>query len=110
MGNETSKPLTVVIRDQNDIIIAGLSGRTIYHKFLINVLWVNDKYRGQGLGFQLMEKAEQEAKHQGCKAAQVDTLEFQAPSFYQKCGFEIIGTAPGFKGCPEQHFLFKTYD
>ncbi len=110
MGNETSKPLTVIMRDSNNTIVAGISGRTIYHKFLINVVWVSDEYRGQRLGYQLMKLAEQEAKQQGCKAAQVDTLAFQAPNFYQKCGFEVIGTAPGFDGCPEQYFLFKRYE
>nr|WP_283104521.1 GNAT family N-acetyltransferase [Shewanella olleyana] len=110
MGDETSKPLTVVIKDDNDNVIAGLAGRTIYNKFLINVLWVDEKLRGEGLGYKLMALAESEARKRGCLAAQVDTLAFQASDFYQKNGFTIIGTAPGFPGCPEQNFLFKHYD
>lgn len=109
MGTETTQPLTVVARDEEGKIIGGVAGRTIFKNFLIDVLWVDAKTRGTGLGRQLMERSEAEAKKRGCVVAQVDTLEFQAPVFYQKVGFEIIGTVPGFPGSPERYFLMKTY-
>ncbi|WP_310596767.1 hypothetical protein [Aeromonas aquatica] len=36
-----------------------------------------------------MEIAEREAQARGCIAAQVDTLPFQAPKFYEKWDFRL---------------------
>ncbi|CAM3432986.1 GNAT family N-acetyltransferase [Shewanella pealeana] len=112
MGPETSKPLAVVAHDDNNTsgkLIGGVAGRTIYDNFLINVLWVDEAARGSGLGRQLMQLAEIEAKSRGCTMAQVDTLSFQAPAFYQKLGFEIIGTVPSTDKSPARYFLLKKY-
>ncbi|MNG92776.1 Acetyltransferase (GNAT) family protein [compost metagenome] len=81
--------MMVVLRDDNGEIVGGIARRTIYHQSLIEVLWVHNDNRGEGLGVQLMEIAEYEAKSRGCIAAQVDTLSFQAPKFYEKWGFRL---------------------
>ncbi|MFM1640187.1 GNAT family N-acetyltransferase [Aeromonas salmonicida] len=109
MGEERSQPLIMVIRDDSGEIVGGIAGRTIYHQFLIEVLWVHDDKRGQGLGIQLMELAECEAKKRGCIAAQVDTLSFQAPKFYEKMGFQIVGKVTDVKNSPDRYFLLKHY-
>ena len=109
MGPETSKPLSVVMRDEDDKLIGGVSGRTIYKNFLIGVVWVDKVARGTGLGRQLMELAEIEAKKRGCVVAQLDTLSFQAPLFYQKLGFEVVGSVPALPDSPERYFLLKNY-
>ncbi|MEZ9594992.1 N-acetyltransferase [Shewanella sp. 10N.261.52.F9] len=56
-----------------------------------------------------MQHAEVEAKNRGCIMAQVDTLSFQAPLFYQKLGLEIIATVPNTAKSPERYFLLKKY-
>jgi len=109
MGPEDTLPLSVVARDEDNKIIGGVSGRTIYKNFLIGIVWVDKETRGTGLGRKLMEFAEVEAKKRGCLVAQLDTLSFQAPDFYQKLGFDIVGTVPGFPGSPERYFLLKTF-
>ncbi|MGS0695098.1 GNAT family N-acetyltransferase [Shewanella sp. 0m-4] len=114
MGPETSKALSVVAHDSSDSsgsgkLIGGVAGRTIYDNFLINVVWVDKAARGTGLGRKLMLQAETEAKKRGCTMAQLDTLSFQAPVFYQKLGFEIIGTVPSTAKSPERYFLLKRY-
>lgn len=108
LGDESTLPLSVISRDDNGELIGGVSGRTIYRNFLIGVVWVDKKYRGTGLGRQLMELAEDEAIGRGCLVSQVDTLSIQAPVFYQKLGFEIIGSVPEFPGSPARYFLMKT--
>ncbi|MCG9728246.1 GNAT family N-acetyltransferase [Shewanella sp. Isolate13] len=109
MGPETSKPLAVVAHDDSGKLIGGVAGRTIYDNFLINVVWVDENARGSGLGRDLMQRAEIEAKQRDCTMAQVDTLSFQAPVFYQKLGFEIIGTVPSTAKSPERYFLLKKF-
>jgi len=109
MGREETKPLSVVARDEDDKLIGGVSGRTIYKQFLVEVAWVDKDTRGTGLGRRLMELAEVEAKKRGCVAAQVDTLSYQAPDFYKKLGFEVVGTVTGISESPDRYFLLKKY-
>lgn len=109
MGDEDTQPLSVVARDDVGNIIGGVTGRSIYKNFLIEVVWVDKAARGTGLGRQLMQQAEEQAKQRGCLAAQLDTLSFQAPQFYQKLGFEVVGTVPEFAGSPARYFMLKKY-
>ncbi|MFO1252234.1 MAG: GNAT family N-acetyltransferase [Inhella sp.] len=109
LGAETSRPLAVEVRDAQGRLLGGLSGRTIYRQFLIDLLWVAEDARGQGLGRQLMAAAEAEARQRGCVAAQLDTLDFQAPHFYAKLGFETVGRVSGIPANPERFFLLKRY-
>ena len=109
MGDETSSALSVISRDESGRIVGGVSGRTIYNQFLIEVAWVSQEFRRSGLGQSLMQRAEKEAKARGCLAAQVDTLSFQAPGFYQKLGFEIVGKVTGVENSPDRFFLAKRY-
>jgi len=39
-------------------------------------------------------RAEEEAITRGCKYGFVDTMDYQSPAFYQKLGYEIVGTIP----------------
>lgn len=108
LGDEAALPLLAIAHDDNGVLIGGVSGRTIYKKFLIEIVWVDKKCRGTGLGRKLMGLAETEAKERGCLVLQLDTLSTQAPEFYQKLGFEIIGTVPEFSGSPAHYLLIKT--
>ena len=87
LGHADSKPLTVVARDAEDRLIGGVSGRTIYGHYLIEVVWVAESERSAGLGRELMNEAERQARQRGCYGAQVDTLSFQAPRFLREAGF-----------------------
>lgn len=109
MGNEKSKPLSVVATDDSGNLIGGVAGRTIYNQLLIEILWVSESSRGNGLGRSLMHRVENEAKARGCIATQVDTLSFQAPNFYQKLGFEVVGKVAGIPNSPDRFFLVKRY-
>ncbi|MCV2358667.1 GNAT family N-acetyltransferase [Paucibacter sp. TC2R-5] len=109
LGKELSKPLCAVGRDDAGKLLGGVAGRTIYKQFLIEVVWVDKAARGSGLGRRLMALAETEARQRGCVAAQVDTLALQAPDFYGKLGFEVIGRVTGIPGIPERVFLLKRY-
>ncbi|MGB0894370.1 MAG: GNAT family N-acetyltransferase [Parashewanella sp.] len=109
LGSEPAKPIAVIMRNKNNEIIAGVSGRTIYQHFLVDLLWVDESARGQGLGQQVMQQAEVEARKRGCIAAQVDTLSVQAPEFYQKLGFEIVGKVDGLTKDHDRYFLAKHF-
>ncbi|NKF49387.1 GNAT family N-acetyltransferase [Shewanella sp. WXL01] len=109
MGPEEPLPLGLTIKDTQGKVIGGIGGRTIYRNWLIEVLWIDDSLRGQGYGRKLIEQAEELAKQRGCVVAQLDTLEFQAADFYQKMGFEVVGTVPAFEGSPARYFMLKHF-
>lgn len=110
MGEEVSVPLSAICRDDDGVLVGGVAGRTIYQQFLIEVVWVHENYRAMGLGRELMALAENEALKRCCLAAQLDTLSFQAPVFYEKLGFEVIGKVEGIPGSPDRFFMLKKYD
>lgn len=109
LGNESTQPLTIVARSDDGDVIGGVAGQTIYKNFLINIVWIDAKYRGKGLGEELMQLAEVEAIKRGCLIAQLDTLDFQAPIFYEKLGFSVVGKVPKFSGSPARYFMMKQY-
>ncbi|MCV2367717.1 GNAT family N-acetyltransferase [Roseateles oligotrophus] len=109
LGQEVSKPLLAIGRDDEGKLLGGVAGRTIYKQFLIEVVWVDRCARGSGLGRKLMAMAETEARQRGCVAAQVDTLAVQAPDFYAKLGFEVVGRVTELQDSPERLFLLKRY-
>jgi ribosomal protein S18 acetylase RimI-like enzyme len=86
----------------------GLVGVTYWNALFIDILWVDGKYRGFGLGRMLVERAEMEARQRGCALAHVNTHSLQAPGFYRKMGYKVFGRLRGLpKGQSDYHFYKK---
>ena len=90
VGPDNHVLLNIVEYDENKNVIAGILGGTYWGWMHIDILWVDEKFRGQGLGSKLLEAAESEAKKRGCHSVHVDTMSWQAPEFYKKHGYKII--------------------
>ena len=58
----------------------------------IKWFWIDESYRRQGRGRALLEATEAEGRRRGCRAAWLDTFEFQARPFYEKRGYKVFGT------------------
>jgi len=95
------------IKDEQNQIIGGLNGACLYGCLYIDQLWLSDPLRGQGYGKALMNKAEEHGKQQGCTFAAVNTMDWEALGFYQKCGFEVEFTRKGFMKDSVFYFLRK---
>ena len=81
--------------------LIGASG-LVHHKglFIIRCIAVEEVYRGNGYGRQLVEIVLDEAKKLGAKEA---WLTAKIPKFYEKFGFEVIdrSVAPRISNCQE---------
>ena len=99
------RPIHIYVLDREETVLAGLVGRThaIPYSLEVSIIWVDERYRKQGFGRQLMEQAQQEARQRGCQYARLATSNFQAPGFYQKLGYTLYGTLDN---CPPGEKVF----
>ena len=84
--------LSVVLKQGDGEICAGLHGHTWGQCCEIKVIWIAESNRGQGLGSALLRYAELEAKLRGCRQIVLSTHSFQAPDFYEKAGYNRVAT------------------
>lgn len=97
-----------IIKDR-DKIIAGIAADVyVWNILFVSVFFVNEEYRGKGLGSILLEKVESEARSLGVKLSHLDTFDFQAKEFYEKHGYDVFGILDD---CPKGHkrYYMKKY-
>lgn len=91
-----NKPLEIIVKNDVNEIIGGIYGRSIWGTIEAKTFVVKEEYRNQGIGKQLIQTLENEAKIRNCKYIILDTFSFQAPDFYLKMGFEQTGIEKDF--------------
>jgi GNAT superfamily N-acetyltransferase len=87
-GEDLHIQIAVICRD-GDTIIGGLTGGASYGWMGIKFFWIDEKYRGMGIGRKILRLAEGEAIRQGCSHAHLNTHDFQAPEFYRRMGYRV---------------------
>jgi GNAT superfamily N-acetyltransferase len=102
------KAIGVFVTDTDGKKLAGLTGSTSGNWLRIDMLWVSDTLRGQGVGSKLILAAEEEARARGCCYAQVDTASFQARPFYEKLGYTLRFSLDNYPRHHQRHYLSKT--
>lgn len=85
------KNISFILRDEEDKILGGITETIFWYSLHIDFLWVDESLRGQGYGKQLLDNIEGIARENRCKLIQLNTFSFQAPNFYQKYGYEVVG-------------------
>ena len=106
-GRNDFRLLILTLRDAGGTIAGGLWGRTVYDWLFVELLVVPESMRGQGIGSELMRRAEQEAVARGCQNAWLDTFEFQARGFYEKLGYTCFGELADYPPGFGRYFLRK---
>ena len=66
-----------------------LNAYTAFSEVYVSGLWVNKDCRNKGYGKKLLSALENHFKGKGFNNINLVTSEFQAPGFYEKCGFVV---------------------
>ena len=107
VGPDNHELLNIVEYDDNQKVIAGILGGTYWGWMHLDILWVDEKYRKTGIGSKLLKAAEEEAVRRGCHSVHVDTMSWQAPEFYKKHGYRIIGELENIPDGNKKYHLVK---
>ena len=108
VGDHWKGRLTVLARDRFGHLVGGISGFTDRDWLRIEVLVVQEQVRHQGIGAQLLEAAEAEARRRGCHSVWLDTFSFQALPFYEAHGYAIFGALEQYPGTHTRYFVRKS--
>jgi len=104
-------PLTLSVRRAGETEpVGGLVGHTFAGWLFVALFHLPPDLRRQGLGSELLRRAEDEARARGCVGAYLDTFSFQARPFYEKQGYAVFGALPGFPPGHTRIFLAKRLD
>ncbi|MFX0093933.1 MAG: GNAT family N-acetyltransferase, partial [Candidatus Hodarchaeota archaeon] len=101
--------INLVVKNEDSQVIGGLMAYTTLKAVHTVRIWVDENYRNQGYGRELLTTAERIATENGCISGLVNTLSFQCPSFFQKCGYEIFGVSDGYPDSIKEYFLIKRF-
>ncbi|MBM4246957.1 MAG: GNAT family N-acetyltransferase [Deltaproteobacteria bacterium] len=100
--------LSIFLRDPDDEIVGGLLGQIWGGWLHVSHLWIAEPFRGAGHASGLLREAERFAIARGCHAARLDSHSFQAPDFYVKHGYHILGVLEDYPPGHQLVFLRKT--
>lgn len=102
-ANERPRTIAYFLRDEKERIVGGVQGMLWGRSMHIDVLWVDENFRGQGLGSKLMKAIEDYGAQHNYRLVYLETASFQALPFYQGLGYRVFGELPEIS---EGHTLF----
>ena len=110
VGRHDGLGLGFVVKDDAGETVGITAGYTWADISEIKQMWVNEAWRGRGLGRALLDAMVDEARARAVKRIWVASYDFQAPGLYERAGFKRMAE---FDGWPEGHvnvILCKTLD
>ena len=105
------EPLAITLNDpESGAVIGGLWGTSAVGWLYVELLAVPEGLRGQGLGRELLTRAEAIARKRGLRGIWLYTATFQAPGFYEKLGFSRFGALPDYAAGHDNLYYSKRLD
>jgi GNAT superfamily N-acetyltransferase len=106
MGKQKYRRFAVSLKEKG-AVVGGIVGEVWMTVLFIQLFWIEERFRGKGLGAKLIGKIEEEARRFGAVRSYVDTMSVQAPKFYRACGYREYGAIKGYPGGVTRHWLTK---
>ncbi|MBP2701240.1 MULTISPECIES: GNAT family N-acetyltransferase [Photobacterium] len=106
---EFESGLRFAIMAQNDKgeYVGGLQASVVWSYCVLELLWLSEETRGQGIGTKLIEQLVTLAKEKQLTQIRTETLDFQAKPFYEKLGFTVYGELADSPKGHTTYFLVK---
>jgi len=96
-------------RGANQDPIGVLNAFTSFYEIYIEDLWIDSNHRRKGYGKKLLENLEQRFKGKGFNNINLVTNQFNAPGFYEKCGFTLEFVRENLKNPKLTKFFFVKF-
>ncbi|MBY0339226.1 MAG: GNAT family N-acetyltransferase [Acetobacteraceae bacterium] len=110
VGPHGWKPLRLMVfRDGEDAPAGGLMGHRYAAWLHVLMFWLPEDLRRDGLGSELLRRAEDWARAEGCVGCYLDTLSWQARPFYEKQGYTLFGELPDSPPGHSRFFMMKRF-
>ena len=106
-GDDNAQHVSFVLQTPDGQAVGGVIGVVYWDWFSLELMWMEEEYRGQGYGHRLLTLAEEEARDRGARHVHLDTFSFQAPAFYEKHGYEIFGELRDFPAGHQRYYMRK---
>ena len=107
---EQMAAFAMVRRDETGALRAALAGEVVLEALHVSHLWVDEFFRGQGLGGQLMDLAEAHGRKNGARRCHLETRSEDARRFYERRGYRICGEMKNYLGAQSLYFMEKPLD
>jgi len=104
------KRLGCFARDAGGRVVGGLRARIWGQAVEVQMLWVDEARRGQGVASRLMQLLEDAVRRRGATMIYLDTFSFQARGFYERCGYGVVATLEGFPDGIAKFLMVKRLD
>jgi GNAT superfamily N-acetyltransferase len=81
------------VENENGEIIGGCVAEAYeYHwsRVLLEDLWVDERYRHQGIGSMIIREVERITREKGCRVVTLGTASYMARPFYEKHGYQVF--------------------
>ena len=83
------------VENENGEIIGGCIAEAYEYRWarvLLEELWVDERYRHQGIGSMILREVERIAREKGCRVVTLGTASYMARPFYEKHGYTVFTT------------------
>jgi GNAT superfamily N-acetyltransferase len=107
VGPRNKKEFAFSVHSETGEFIGGLLGFTHWNHFFVSAVFVDQRFRREGIGRDLLKRAEAVALEQGCDTIYLDTFDYQAPGFYEKLGFKVFGKLDDYPPGHQRFYLVK---
>ncbi len=105
--NEAEVKFFVYAKNAKNQVTGGIRATCYWNTLHIELLWLSEECRGEGIGKRLIESAENFAKTHNCEKAFVETTSWQAKPFYEKNGYVLLASFNGRPKGHSTHYLTK---
>lgn len=97
------------IHDGAGEVVGGAMARKLLDWVYLDLLFVPETARGTGIGRRLVERVETRARQLGARGVWLLTFGFQARGFYERLGYELLGTLEGAAPEADEHIMRKFF-